>query len=108
MAHKVKLGVSGCAKNCIMSRALTDIGFVPTTACGSARYDAYVGGRLGLNPFLGVKMADALREEQCLRLVQNFFEMMNNVLNVGNSLKNVSSGFYLPKVLCSNVNVIGN
>ena len=38
----------------------------------------------------------------------NFFEMMNNVLNVGNSLKNVSSGFYLPKVLCSNVNVIGN
>ena len=77
MAHKVKLGVSGCAKNCIMSRALTDIGFVPTTACGSARYDAYVGGRLGLNPFLGVKMADALREEQCLRLVQNFFEMMN-------------------------------
>ena len=76
LANKVKLGVAGCARDCIASRALTDIGFVPTPGNGRA-YDTYFGGRLGLNPFLGVRMAETLNEEECLRLVQNFFELMN-------------------------------
>ncbi|MGI2336237.1 MAG: 4Fe-4S binding protein [Dehalogenimonas sp.] len=77
MANKVKLGVVGCGKDCIISRALTDIGFVPTTTDGQTGYDVYAGGRLGLSPFLGIKVAEALNEEECLRLVQNFFELMN-------------------------------
>ncbi|XUW99681.1 MAG: 4Fe-4S binding protein [Dehalogenimonas sp.] len=75
MTHKVKLGVAGCGKDCIFSRTLSDIGFIPT-ASGRIGYDAFIGGRLGLNPFVGIKMAEALREEECLRLVQNFFELM--------------------------------
>lgn len=77
MGNKVKLGVVGCAKDCIFSRALTDIGFVPATTEGRAGYNAYVGGRLGLNPFLGIKMTESLKEEECLRMVQNFFDLMN-------------------------------
>ncbi|MEL7562621.1 4Fe-4S binding protein [Dehalogenimonas sp. 4OHTPN] len=77
MANKVKLGVVGCAKDCIISRALTDIGFVPATTDVRAGYNAYIGGRLGLNPGLGFKIAESLNEEECLRLVQNFFELMN-------------------------------
>ncbi len=77
MAHKVKLGVAGCSRDCIISRALSDIGFVPTATDGLTGYDVYVGGRLGLSPFLGEKMAEGLSEEKCLRLVQNFFDLMN-------------------------------
>ncbi|KTB49304.1 Dissimilatory sulfite reductase (desulfoviridin), alpha and beta subunits [Dehalogenimonas alkenigignens] len=77
MAHKVKLGVAGCARDCIISRALSDIGFVPADGGDLEAYDAYIGGRLGLNPFLGIKMAENLDENECLRLVQNFFELMN-------------------------------
>jgi len=36
----------------------------------------YVGGRLGVNPFLGVKMAECLPEEECVRLVQNYFDFI--------------------------------
>ena len=74
--HKIKLGVAGCGKDCIISRILTDIGFVGVERGGIAGYDAYVGGRLGLNPFLGLKMAEGLNEEACVRFVQNYFDLV--------------------------------
>jgi len=77
MAHKVKIGVAGCSRDCIVSRALTDIGFVGVERDGRVGYDAYVGGRLGVNPFLGVRMAELLTEEAAARFVQNFFDFMN-------------------------------
>jgi dissimilatory sulfite reductase (desulfoviridin) alpha/beta subunit len=83
MAHKVKLGVAGCTRDCIFSRALSDIGFVPAGGGATEAYDAYIGGRLGLNPFLGIRMAERLDENGCLRLVQNFFELMNREGSAG-------------------------
>lgn len=77
MTHKVKIGVAGCSRDCIVSRVLTDIGFVAVEREGRVGYDAYVGGRLGVNPFLGVRMAELLDEEEAARFVQNFFDFMN-------------------------------
>ncbi len=76
MTHKVKIGVAGCRKDCIASRVLTDIGFVGIERNGRKGYEAYVGGRLGLNPFVGVKMANALSEGECERFVQNYFDFL--------------------------------
>jgi len=74
--HKVKIGVAGCQKDCIISRVLNDIGFVARESNGRKGYDVYVGGRLGVNPFLGVKMAECLPEEECVRFVQNYFDFI--------------------------------
>ncbi len=74
--HKIKLGVVGCKKDCITCRVLTDIGFVGVERDGRKGYDVYVGGRLGLNPFVGMKMADCLLEEECVRFVQNYFDFL--------------------------------
>ncbi len=74
--HKVKIGVAGCQKDCVISRVLTDIGFVARESNGRKGYDVYVGGRLGVNPFLGVKMAECLSEEECVRFVQNYFDFI--------------------------------
>jgi sulfite reductase (ferredoxin) len=76
MSHKVKVGVAGCSKDCVTSRVLTDIGFVGVERDGGQGYDVYVGGRLGVNPAVGVKMADSLSEEECVRLVQNYFDLL--------------------------------
>jgi len=43
MTHKVKIGVAGCNKDCIISRVLNDIAFISDRK----GYDVYVGGRLG-------------------------------------------------------------
>jgi len=74
--HKVKIGVVGCRKDCVISRALTDISFVGVENNGQPRYDVYVGGRLGVNPFVGVNIANRLPEEECVRLVQNYFDFI--------------------------------
>ena len=76
MSHKVKLGVAGCQKDCIVSRALTDVGFVGVEENGRKGYNVYVGGRLGLNPFLGVKMAESLSEAESVRLAENYFALL--------------------------------
>jgi dissimilatory sulfite reductase (desulfoviridin) alpha/beta subunit len=76
MTHKVKLGVAGCPKDCIVSRALTDVGFIGVEREGRQGYDVYVGGRLGLNPFLGVKIANCLTEDDSVRLVENYFALL--------------------------------
>jgi anaerobic sulfite reductase subunit C len=77
MTHKVKIGVAGCKKDCVIARVLTDIGFIAVDRDGDKGYDAYVGGRLGVNPFVGVKMAEGLSETECVRFVQNYFDLMD-------------------------------
>jgi len=74
--HKIKIGIAGCKKDCIISRVLNDISFIGVEKDGKKGYDAYVGGRLGLNPFAGVKMSMNLCEEECVKFVQNFFDLM--------------------------------
>jgi len=78
ITHKIKIGVAGCKKDCIISRVLTDISFIGARRNGEEQYTAYVGGRLGLNPFVGVKIAEHLLEENCVRLVQNYFALLQS------------------------------
>ena len=76
ITHKVKIGVAGCERDCIAVRVLTDIGFIGTAIDGKEAYDVYVGGRLGVNPFVGIKMASGLSAGQCVRLVQSYLELL--------------------------------
>ena len=76
--HKVKIGVAGCGKDCVVSRVLSDLGFVAVERNGRVGYDAYVGGRLGVKPFVGIRMAECLSEDACERFVRNAFELLWN------------------------------
>ncbi len=76
IVHKVKIGVAGCEKDCIAARVLTDVGFVATSEKGVPAYDCYVGGRLGVNAAVGEKMSEGLSEQQCIRLVQNYIDLL--------------------------------
>lgn len=75
--HKIKIGIAGCKRDCVVTRALSDIGFIGVDSDNGGYYDAYLGGRLGLNPFRGVKMAEHLSEEESVRFVQNYFDLMD-------------------------------
>jgi dissimilatory sulfite reductase (desulfoviridin) alpha/beta subunit len=68
---KIKISVSGCAIGCTVPRILSDVGFVGVRHNGASAYDVYIGGRLGLKPFVGEKAAENLTEDQCVILVQN-------------------------------------
>ncbi|MCR4394064.1 MAG: hypothetical protein NUV31_06825, partial [Dehalococcoidales bacterium] len=74
--HKIKIGVAGCAEDCIFSKVLNDISFVGINVNGFPSYDAFVGGRLGLNPFIGITVARGLSDDQCVKLVQNYFTLL--------------------------------
>lgn len=74
--HKIKIGVAGCRKDCPISRVLTDIGFIGVQTNGTKGYDVYAGGRLGLNPFVGMRMAECLSEQESTNLVQNYFDLL--------------------------------
>jgi anaerobic sulfite reductase subunit C len=76
LAHKIKIGVVGCGKDCVMSRVLNDLSLVGVDDGKEKYYEAYVGGRLGVNPFVGVKIADHLTEDACVNLVQNYFDLL--------------------------------
>ena len=76
LAHKIKIGAVGCSKDCIMSRVLNDLSLVGVDEGKEKSYEAYVGGRLGVNPFVGVKIADRLTEDDCVNLVQNYFDLL--------------------------------
>ena len=76
LAHKIKIGVVGCSKDCVMSRVLNDLSLVGIDDGKEKSYEAYVGGRLGLNPFVGVKIADHMTEDACVNLVQNYFDLL--------------------------------
>ncbi len=70
--RKVKISIVGCEKQCTSPRVLADIGFVGK----ENGYDVYLGGRLGLKPSVGVKIAEKLLEEQCKILVRNYFDLL--------------------------------
>jgi anaerobic sulfite reductase subunit C len=76
LAHKVKIGAAGCGKDCIMSRVLNDISFIGKDNGHHQSYQAYAGGRLGVNPFVGIKAAEDLTEDECVNLAQNYFDLM--------------------------------
>ena len=77
--HKIKIGVAGCKKDCIISRVLNDISFIGLGTNGStAYYDVYVGGRLGLKPSIGVKMAEYLPDDQAVQFVKNYFDLIKS------------------------------
>jgi dissimilatory sulfite reductase (desulfoviridin) alpha/beta subunit len=76
LAHKIKIGVAGCSKDCVMSRVLNDLSLVGVDDGKGKSYEAYVGGRLGVNPFVGIKIADHLTEDACVNLVQNYFDLL--------------------------------
>ncbi len=76
LAHKIKIGVAGCGKDCVMSRVLNDLSLVGVYDGKEKSYEAHVGGRLGVNPFVGVKIADHLTEDACVNLVQNYFDLL--------------------------------
>jgi dissimilatory sulfite reductase (desulfoviridin) alpha/beta subunit len=76
LAHKIKIGVAGCSKDCVMSRVLNDLSLVGVDDGKGRSYEAYVGGRLGVNPFVGIKIADHLTEDACVNLVQNYFDLL--------------------------------
>lgn len=70
--HKIKLSIVGCEKQCTTPRVLADLGFVGT----EKGYEVYLGGRLGIKPFVGIKMAENLSEEECVKFIYNFFELL--------------------------------
>jgi anaerobic sulfite reductase subunit C len=76
LAYKVKIGVAGCSKDCVMSRVLTDISFAGVDTGNDKSYTAYAGGRLGVNPFVGIEVAEHLTEDACVNLVQNYFDLL--------------------------------
>ncbi len=87
--HKIKIGVAGCAKDCVVARVLSDFGFVAIERGGTVGYDCFIGGRLGVKPFLGVKIAEHLSEDECERLVSRGFELMRAEGKVGDRLADV-------------------
>lgn len=71
--HKIKISIAGCKKQCTSPRVLSDLGFVGT----EEGYEAYIGGRLGLNPFVGIKVAEKLSENESVKLIDNFFKLLH-------------------------------
>jgi len=97
-SHKIKIGVAGCAKNCNVTRVLNDLGFVGVERDGRQGYDGYVGGKLGLNPSVGVKMADCLSEEKCVKFIQNYFDFIKNEGRSGERAADVIKRLGIEKV----------
>ncbi len=96
--HKIKIGIAGCKKDCIISRVLNDISFIGVEKDGKKGYDAYLGGRLGVNPFVGLKMADALNEDGCVNFVRNYFDFIRKEGKEGERAADLISRFGAEKV----------
>ena len=65
--HKIKLGVSGCARECAEARA-KDVGVIAT----ENGWNLYVGGNGGFNPKHAQLLASDLDEETLIRYVDRF------------------------------------
>jgi dissimilatory sulfite reductase (desulfoviridin) alpha/beta subunit len=57
---------------------LNDIAFIGVSRDGKQGYDVYFGGRLGVKPAVGTKMADSLSPDECQCFTQNAFELLGN------------------------------
>ncbi len=76
LPHKIKLGISACSDDCVAGRFLADVHFIARQENGRKGWDAYLGGKLGLNAFRGEQVAELLSEDQAVHLTRNFFELM--------------------------------
>jgi nitrite reductase (NADH) large subunit len=65
--HKLKLGVSGCARECAEARG-KDVGVIAT----EAGWNMYVGGNGGFTPRHAVLLAEGLSDEQLLTAIDRF------------------------------------
>jgi nitrite reductase (NADH) large subunit len=65
--HKIKLGVSGCARECAEARA-KDVGVIAT----ENGWNLYVGGNGGMTPRHAQLLATDLDDEQLLRAIDRF------------------------------------
>lgn len=73
---KMKISIVGCERECTCPRVLADLGFVGVERGGRKGFDAYLGGKLGLEPFVGVRIAELLSEEECIKFVKNYIEFI--------------------------------
>lgn len=73
---KIKISIVGCEKQCTSPRVLADLGFVGVSREGGRGFDVYLGGKLGLEPFVGIEMAGLLSEEECVKFVKNYIEFI--------------------------------
>jgi len=69
---KIKTSIAGCERQCTSPQVLADLGFVAREEKDVKGYDVYLGGKLGLEPFVGLNIAKLLSEEQCVALVENY------------------------------------
>ncbi|WOQ70549.1 nitrite reductase large subunit NirB [Microbacterium limosum] len=65
--HKIKLGVSGCARECAEARG-KDVGVIAT----EAGWNMYVGGNGGFTPRHAVLLAEGLDDDALLRAIDRF------------------------------------
>lgn len=65
--HKLKLGVSGCARECAEARG-KDVGVIAT----EAGWNMYVGGNGGFTPRHAVLLAEGLSDEALLTAIDRF------------------------------------
>lgn len=65
--HKIKLGVSGCARECAEARG-KDVGVIAT----EAGWNMYVGGNGGFTPRHAVLLAEGLSDTELLRAIDRF------------------------------------
>ncbi|TWP39002.1 nitrite reductase large subunit NirB [Leekyejoonella antrihumi] len=66
--HKLKLGVSGCARECAEARS-KDVGLIAT----EDGWNVYVGGNGGFTPRHAQLFAESLSEEEVVRTIDRFF-----------------------------------
>ena len=65
--HKLKLGVSGCARECAEARG-KDVGVIAT----EAGWNMYVGGNGGFTPRHAVLLAEGLSDDELLTAIDRF------------------------------------
>ena len=65
--HKIKLGVSGCARECAEARG-KDVGVIAT----EAGWNLYVGGNGGFTPRHAVLLAEGLDDDALLQAIDRF------------------------------------
>ena len=65
--HKIKLGVSGCARECAEARG-KDVGVIAT----EAGWNMYVGGNGGFTPRHAVLLAEGLSDDELLTAIDRF------------------------------------
>ncbi|MFC7374697.1 MULTISPECIES: nitrite reductase large subunit NirB [unclassified Brachybacterium] len=66
--HKLKVGVSGCARECAEARG-KDVGVIAT----ETGWNVYVGGNGGFTPRHAELLAEGLDDESLLRIIDRFF-----------------------------------